>query len=341
MTNSRPLPTLHDVADAAEVSTATVSRCINFPDKVAPSTRQKVQDAIKLLGYSPNFGAKVMAAKRTNTIGAIIPTMENAIFARGLQAFQEELRAHGYTMLIASTSYQPDIEEEQIRALVARGADALLLIGHARASSVYDFLEAQDVPSLVTWAYDSKAPRPSVGFDNRAAMYKMTQEVLGHGHTKLAMITAPTAENDRTYERLVGVKAAMSDAGLSGDDLRLIETPYSIENGAAAFAKMMAMTPRPTAVLCGNDVLAVGASRQANVMKLNVPEQVSIVGFDDIELAQITQPALTTVHVPHREMGRTAAIALVNTLRDGRAPEAVELDAHLVMRDTLGPAPRN
>ena len=115
MTQQHATPTLHDVAAHAGVSTATVSRCLNFPDKVAPSTRDRVQKAIAALGYSPNFGASVMAARRTKTIGAIIPTMDNAIFARGLQAFQEELRLHGYTMLVASTSYQPAQEEEQIK----------------------------------------------------------------------------------------------------------------------------------------------------------------------------------------------------------------------------------
>ena len=339
MTVSRPTPTLQDVARAAGVSTATVSRCLNFPDKVASKTQQTVAEAVAALGYSPNFGAKAMAANRTNTIGAIIPTMENAIFAKGLQAFQEELRLHGYTMLVASTSYQPDIEEEQIRALVSRGADALLLIGHARAPAIYDFLEAQDVPSLVSWAHDTNAPRPSVGFDNKAAMYAMTQAVLEHGHTRLAVISARTEQNDRASERIAGIKTAMADAGLAPDTLHLVETSYSIDEGAEAFAALMSVDPRPTAVLCGNDVLAVGALRQAQTMKMRVPDQVSIVGFDDIELAQIAYPALTTVHVPHREMGRKAAIALVEMLRDGTTPEPVALDATLVMRDTLGPVP--
>lgn len=339
MNTLHPTPTLFDVADAAGVSTATVSRCLNFPDKVAPKTRQKVQDAIADLGYSPNFGAKVMAAKRTNTIGAIIPTMENAIFARGLQAFQEELRTHGFTMLVASTAYQPDIEDEQIRALVARGADALLLIGHARAPEIYDFLRTQDVPTLVSWAYDPLAPTPSVGFDNKAAMHQMTQTVLEQGHTHLAAVTAPTAENDRAAQRLAGIKAAIKDAGIPLETLTHIETPYAIENGATAFAKLMQNTPRPTAILCGNDVLAIGALRQAHKMKLAVPQDVSIVGFDDIELAQIAYPALTTVHVPHREMGRKAALALVNMLREGTPLQSEALGVEVVMRDTLGPVP--
>lgn len=330
-------PTLHDVAAAAEVSTATVSRCLNFPDKVAPETRQKVQSAIAALGYSPNFGAKVMAAKRTNTIGAIIPTMENAIFARGLQAFQEELGHHGYTMLVASTGYQPQTEEEQIRALIARGADALLLIGHQRDSEIYRLLETQGVPCLVAWAFDGSASQPSIGFDNAAAMQEMAAEVIALGHRRLAFISATTAQNDRASERHRGILQAMSDAGLDPADLVFAETTYGIEEGGRAFEKVMATQPRPTAILCGNDVLAAGALIRARELGIDVPADVSITGFDDIDLARIVYPPLTTVHVPHQEMGRKAARALVGILQDGEPLKSERLVTRPVMRDTLMP----
>ena len=145
-------PTLEDVARLSGVSTATVSRCLNLPNRVSEAARTRVLSAVAELGYSPNFGARALAAKRTNTIGAIIPTMENAIFARALQAFQEELRQNGVTMLVASSSYKPELEAEQIRTLVARGADGLLLIGHQRDPSLYEFLEKQGVPVLVAWS---------------------------------------------------------------------------------------------------------------------------------------------------------------------------------------------
>lgn len=340
MTQNRPTPTLHDVAAEAGVSTATVSRCLNFPDVVAPKTRENIEKAIVTLGYSPNFGAKVMAAKRTNTIGAIIPTMDNAIFARGLQAFQEELREHGYTMLVASTGYDPDIEEEQIRALVARGADALLLIGHARDPALYDFLAAQDVPALVTWAHAEGTAPPSVGFDNAAAMQDLAQQVIDQGHQRLALITAATAQNDRAAGRLRGITAAMAAAGLDPALLEVVETPYAVENGAKAFAKLMRRSPRATAVFCGNDVLAVGALRQARTMQIAVPGDLSIMGFDDIELAEIAEPPLTTVHVPHRDMGRQAAQTLVSMLRGEALPPAKPLPTHVVTRASLGPAPK-
>jgi LacI family transcriptional regulator len=336
MTATRPIPTLIDVAAKSGVSTATVSRCLNFPAQVAKSTREKVMSAVNELGYSPNFGAKVMAAHRTNTIGAIIPTMENAVFARGLQAFQEELRLHGFTMLVASSSYRPEMEEEQIRTLVARGADALLLIGHARDPRIYTFLEAQHVPVLVTWAYDMSIKRMSVGFDNRAAMRGMAREVLRLGHRSLALISAEVSLNDRAQARLDGIKEAMREFGLSPADLTVIETPYSIENGAVAFGALMAMRARPTAVFCGNDVLAAGALRRAHELKIFVPDDVSIVGFDDIELAQVVHPALTTVHVPHREMGRRAARVLVDLVH-GKGPfEPIELFAEVKIRASLG-----
>ena len=340
MNPKRPAPTLHDVAEAAGVSTATVSRCLNFPDQVAERTRTKVTAAVTTLGYSPNFGAKAMAARRTNTIGAIIPTMENAIFARGLQAFQEELRVHGFTMLVASTTYRIDIEVEQIRSLVARGADALLLIGHDRPPEIYDFLATQGVPALVTWAFDPNSKRPSIGFSNRAAMRSMADEVIALGHRNLAFISAKIDGNDRAAGRYGSILDALGAAGLSAESLQISETTYGIEEGAAAFGELMKNHPAPTAVLCGNDVLAVGALRRAREMGLRVPQDVSITGFDDIELAQVAYPALTTVHVPHREMGRRAALALAQMVKDGIALQSQELQTHAVMRDTLGPVPK-
>ncbi|MEX0345563.1 MAG: LacI family DNA-binding transcriptional regulator [Rhizobiaceae bacterium] len=337
---STDLPTLEDVASRAGVSTATVSRSLNEPNRVSKATRDRVMAAVRELGYAPNFGAQALAAKRTNTFGAIIPTMENAIFARGLQAFQEHLSQHGITTLVASSSYSADLEEKQIHALVARGADALLLIGHDRTPQTYAFLEHRKIPHVVAWVYDSTQPRLSIGFDNRKAMAALTDRVLELGHRSIAVVTADISENDRARERLQGAKDAMRKAGMKPEDLQVIETPYSISNGAEAFSELMGREKRPTAVLCGNDVLAAGALKMARSLGIEVPGEVSITGFDDIELAEIVSPALTTVHVPHREMGRGAARLLI-ALRDGKDPGgSVELEASVQWRETLGPVCR-
>lgn len=340
MGKTRSAPTLNDVAKAAGVSTATVSRCLNSPERVIETTRKRVLQAVKSLGYTPNFAAQVMAANRSFTIGAIIPTMDNAIFARGLQEFQDQLRQSGYTLLVSSSSYDPEVEQEQIRTLVARGADGLLLIGHARDADVYTFLEQHQIPSLVAWSFDPHMHLPSVGFGNAAAMGELAQSVISAGHRRIAMISGITQGNDRAQARVEGVRRAMADNGLDPNALKLIETTYEIDEGADAFGQLMAQSPRPTVVMCGNDVLAAGALRQAKVLGISVPEEVSVTGFDDIELAEIVTPALTTVHVPHREMGRKAArelIAMVEGKSEGRS---ICIDTRLVNRCSLAKPPR-
>ncbi len=331
-------PTLADVATRADVSTATVSRCLNFPDQVSPSTRDRVLFAVDELGYTPNFGARVLAAKRTNTIGAIIPTMENAIFARGLQAFQEELKRHGFTLLVASSSYQEEIEEEQIRKLVSRGADGLLLIGAHRSKEVYQFLEQQKIPVVLSWVYQPDLKTHSVGFDNCAAMKELTKQVLDFGHRRIAVISAATHNNDRAYQRVLGIKKALQDAGLTNKNLTIHETSYGIDEGAEAFKQIMSDPIKPTVILCGNDVLAAGAMRQANSMGIKIPRDVSITGFDDIQLASIVTPPLTTVHVPHRRMGMEAAQALVKLVSGNEPTENnKKLETTLCIRGSLGP----
>lgn len=333
------IPTLADVAAAAGVSTATVSRCLNSPDRVTKKTLNIVMEAVDRLGYSPNYSARALAAGRTNTIGAIIPTMENAIFARGIQAFQEELQENGCTLLVASSSYRQDLEEEQIKTLTVRGADALLLIGYQRDPKIYEYLEKRKIPAVLTWASDPAAKHLSVGFNNRHAMRSLAELVLKNGHTKIGCITADTIANDRARDRVHGIRDAMAAAGLNPSDLIVQETQYSINKGDVAFRSLMSREDRPTAVMCGNDVLAVGAVRAASALNMSIPDDVSITGFDDIELASVANVPLTTVHVPHRRMGQFAAQALMSAI-NGKTPQSVELPTTICRRNTLGPAPK-
>ncbi len=339
MGKTRSAPTLNDVAKAAGVSTATVSRCLNSPDRVIETTRRRVLQAVESLGYTPNFAARVMAARRSFTIGAIIPTMDNAIFARGLQAFQDQLHENGFTLLVSSSAYNPDAEREQIRTLVARGADGLLLIGHARDAEIYEYLDRHQVPSLVAWSYDPAAQRPSVGFRNADAMCELARHVISAGHRRIAMISGMTQGNDRAQSRVKGVRQAMEASGLDAAGLTLIETAYEIDKGAEAFGRLMALTPRPTVVMCGNDVLAAGALREAHRQGIQVPEQVSVTGFDDIELAEIVSPALTTVHVPHREMGRKAACELTAIVEGKSEGRSICIETRVVTRHSLAKPP--
>lgn len=328
----RTSPTLSDVAREAGVSTATVSRCLNTSEKVTDATRQRVMHAVETLGYTPNFGARALAAKRTFTIGAIIPTMENAIFARGLQAFQEQLHELGYTLLVSSTAYRPEVEAEQIKSLVARGADGLLLIGYDRDSSIYEFLRNRSIPVLLAWASKPEIPHPSIGFDNRKAMAALTTTVLSLGHRRLAIISGVVSGNDRAADRVQGIRDGLRGGGIDPDLTPIIETPYEIKNGAHAFETLIQVPEPPTAVMCVNDVLAAGAMQRAREMGLDVPRDVSITGFDDIELARLLTPQLTTVHVPHREMGRLAADELVRMVERKSEGVSAQLQSSLMLR---------
>ncbi|MEO0677776.1 MAG: LacI family DNA-binding transcriptional regulator [Pseudomonadota bacterium] len=339
MPSEAAVPTLADVAARAGVSTATVSRCLNTPERVVKETRDRVLRAVDDLGYAPNFSARALAAGQSNMVGAVIPTMENAVFARGLQAFQEELGRHGKTLLVASSAYQPELEEDQVRALVARGADALLLIGYDRRPDLYRFLAKRKVPTMVAWSFRDDVDYPAVGFDNRRGMAALARLVLGYGHRHISCISAPMAENDRARGRVSGIRDALKEAGLDPEALPLVETPYDIENGETAFRQVMAEAPETTVVMCVNDVLAIGALRAARELGLRVPEDISITGFDDIEIATLASPSLTTVHVPHREMGRRAAQAITEMLRGAPGWARVKLPTDIRVRQSLGPAP--
>jgi len=329
MKSQQPVPTLDDVAKHAGVSPATVSRSLNTPNLVSANTRDRVQKAVDQLGYTPHFGARYLAAKRTRTIAAIIPTMENAIFAKGLQAFQEQLHVHGYTLLVSSSSYDPAIEAEQIRTLASRGADGFLLIGYWREEAIYAFLKQRNIPFLLAWAFAANNALPAIGFDNRAAMYQLCDHVLGLGHRRFAVISGITEGNDRAANRLKGITERLRIEGIDVDRVPVIETDYEIDAGAAAFAALMDVPDRPSVVMCGNDVLAVGAIQQAQEMGIAVPGEVSITGFDGIELARIVSPKLTTVHVPHSEMGRRAADELVRMVESGEAGRSYELHSEI------------
>lgn len=330
-------PTLEDVARVAKVSTATISRSINNPEKVANGTRDRIQNVIRELGYTTNSGGRILASNRSNTVGAIIPTMANAMFANALQSFQEELSVSGITLLVASSGYDGEHELRQMRSLLSRGADGLLLIGDSRPPESHRFLAIRQVPYVVSWCYRPDAKRLFAGFDNHKAAYQMTMEALKMGHRKIAMIAGRTEGNDRASDRIDGVKAAVLAYGDGAKLINVVEKDYSLESGGDAFQEIMKASDKPTVVICGNDVLAAGAIVRARHLGVSVPSAVSVTGFDDIGLASAVYPSLTTVRVPQQEMGRSAARLLMDLLFREEKPHSIELDTEIVRRESLAP----
>ena len=326
-------PTLEDVARAARVSTATISRCINDPEKVAGETRARIQTVIEELGYTPNFGGRVLASNRTNIVGAVIPSMANAMFASGLQVFQEVLSQSSYNLLVASTGYNTDTELEQIKSLIAQGADGLMLIGSSRPKETTHFLNLRNIPYVIAWSYQSNDPRYFAGFDNIKAAAAITTAVLEKGHRNIAMIAGHAEQNDRSKNRIDGVTQTIA-AKRNAKLLSVTETDYTLESGGEAFESLINAKQKPTAIICGNDVLAAGAIIKARQLNIDIPHQVSITGFDDISLATVVSPTLTTVRVPQLAMGKAAAELLLKLLED-ETPASIELETEIIYRESL------
>lgn len=336
---STRLPTIADVARRARVSTATVSRVANAPDSVRPELRTRVDAAIRDLGYMPHAGARTLKSRRTGTVGAIFPTVDNAIFAKATDALQRRLAESGYQLLIATSDYNPDVEESQALNLLARGVDALLLCGDRQRPALLKRLRDRGVPVVHVMSWPLTRGQLGVGFDNARAMGQVIRYLLDLGHRHIAMLAGVTRDNDRAAARLRGVREALSAARLPLPDSHVIECRYQLATAREGLRRLMAASPRPTAIVCGNDVLAFGALLEAQRMGIEVPRELSIVGFDDLELASHVHPALTTVRVPAETMWRRAAHCALAPLQ-GEPPEAGgEVEVSLVVRDSTAPPP--
>lgn len=331
--------TIREVAEAAGVSIATVSRVLNAPARVNPDLRRRVTEAVDRLGYVAVGAARALASRRTGAIGALVPTLDNAIFAECINALQLRLDDHGYVLLVASADYDARRESRELKALVERGIDGVVLVGTEHDPEVYRLVQATSVPAVITWSCDPDARVPCIGFDNRAAARRLCQHLLELGHRDIAMLAGLRKGNDRAASRVDGVRDALQARGLDLPPERLCERPYTVADGRTALRHLMSAPRRPSAVICGNDVLAFGALFECASLGLRVPEDISITGFDDLDLAAQMVPPLTTVRVPAAEMGRRAADQLVGVARGEPAPRVTELEAAIVLRGSTGAPP--
>jgi LacI family transcriptional regulator len=283
-------------------------------------------------------GARSLSLRRSGTVGVIVPTIDNAIFANGLQAFQRRMSEAGQVVLLAFSDYRPEQEQAQAQALLARGVDALALTGTSQRTELLALLAQRGLPWVHTGAYPAHAGCACVGFRNRAAIERVVRCLLDLGHRRIGMLAGITAHNDRASDRVAGVRAALADVGLKLPPRWLVEAPYTLQAARGGTRQLLAAgsaRDAPTAIICGNDVLAFGAMLECAAAGLDVPRQLSVVGFDDLDLARQWRPALTTVHVPTEAMWTLAAEYLLARL-EGTLAHAVqrEIDVELVMRES-------
>jgi LacI family transcriptional regulator len=327
---------LSDVARAAGVSLSTASRALASPGLVQPDTRGRILAAASRMGYVPHGAARALASKRSRTIGAVVPTLDNPIFASSVQALQQRIAREGYTLILGSHEYDLAAEVTVVSALIERGVDGIVLVGLDHSPDLYRLVAKAAIPCELTWATDAGRQHYSLGFSNRRAAARVAQHLLELGHREFAMISGQTASNDRARERVAGVREALAAHGLELPARRVREIPFGVPQARAALGELLDEAQRErrpfTALICGNDLLAIGAALEAAARGIAVPSQLSVTGFDDIDLAGAFSPALTTVRIPVAEIGRFAAERMLARLAGQEVPRAQEVPVDLVVR---------
>lgn len=331
---------LSDVAALAGVSLGSASRALSNPDAVRAATLAKVRTAAERLGYVPHLAARALASGRSRTLGLLAPTFANPIYAAFIQAAQRAADARGLLLLMTADDYDRERGLEHVQRLIERSVDGVILIGADHDPAVFKALERHGMPRVFAWSYDEARGRGCVGVSNGRAVWAVVRHLVDLGHRRFAVLSGDPRHNERARSRVEGVRAALTTAGLALDDEAVVVCPLSIGAGREGMARVLALASRPTAVICGTDLLAAGALAEAAARGLQIPEQMSVTGFDDVDFAGLLTPPLTTVRVPAADMGTRAVAALVEAIETGRSPPDTELPADLVLRGSTGPAPR-
>ena len=331
--------TLSDVAREAGVSTATVSRCINSPSLVKGPAKEKVERAIQKLGYVPHGAARALASRKSRMVGAVFPLLDNSLFGDVMEVLQKTLSEQNYTLVVASSNYDLELEYRHIRNLITCGVDALLLVGAGCQDHVYDMIKRKGVPYVSTWISSAENDNPCIGFDNKQAAFRVTDYLLSLGHREIGVISGITEHNDRARARVEGVREALGARNMVLSPGNVVEDRFGIQEGRAAFRKLMTSGRPPTAIVCGSDPFAYGAIFEARNMGMSIPEDVSITGFDDMEFSAYITPALTTLHTPREEMARVAGHYLMERVLGKDPTVPAPLPVELIVRDSTA-APR-
>ncbi|MEO0975032.1 MAG: LacI family DNA-binding transcriptional regulator, partial [Pseudomonadota bacterium] len=324
------------------VSIATVSRCINTPEKVTDKTRIKVQDAILQTGYSPNTLAQNFRRGRTNIVMVVLPSIGDPFFTAVMRGIRSAARAKGYGVLIEETQLNTMTADELGAMVVSNQTDGIILLASMSpfGTQVLSAKSNQRLPIVIGCETVSPelAEFPSVHIDNVAAAKDVTNYLISLGHRKIAMICGQESSL-LTKDREYGYRAAMKHAGIAIEDGWLANGELSIGGARRATRVLLNHREPPTAIFCANDEMALGCLHEVKAAGLRVPEQLSIVGFDDIRYAEISDPPLTTINQPAEEIGERVMYRLCRRIEgDSRGNEAAEIVPHkLVIRQSVAP----
>ncbi len=333
------MSTILDVARLAGVSTATVSRVINSPDSVREKTREKVLLAMVKCNYKYNALARGFVTKKSNTIGLIIPTISNSVFAESTLGVQEYADQKNIKVILGNSYYKYSQEENLIKVLRESQVDGLIITTTNLKGEILKSLVDEKFPFVLLFSTVKGGPVSAVGIDNYRGGYLATEHLISLGHKRICMVAGNFSMTDRSFHRWHGYKKCLRDNGILYDKELLVQTDYSLSGGRDSIKKLLALPSPPTAVFCSNDYLALGAMKGAREAGLNLPEDLSIVGFDDMQTASYMVPALTTIRQPAYEMGQRAAKLLLEMIEKKSKPVQEMMDSSLIVRESTTTAP--
>lgn len=331
------MSTMKDVADLAGVSTATVSRVINQSAWVEPVTRTRVEKAMRELNYRRNAAATALATRSGAMLGLLTGNLADPFFARLARGVEEVARQQGVRLMVCSGGHEARMEKSGLDFLINQGCEAIVV--HASRLSDDDLVRygAHSPALVVVNRYIAALSDRCIWLDNRSAARLATRHLLENGHRCIACVTSDLPIDDR-QQRLEGYRVALEEFGIQPQKQWVIRVPFNEEGGELA-ARTLLESPIPfSAVFTFNDVMAAGMMRVFHQQGIRLPEQLSIVGFDDVVLARYLHPALTTIHYPVERMARRASQLALQLSREGTPPPARHgFTADLVIRDSVAP----
>lgn len=328
--------TITEIARLSGVSLATVSRVINQPERVKEKTRRRVQQVMEESNYVYNALAGGLSKKATRTLGLIIPTITNPIFAVSTRGVQNAAANRGYSLLLGSTEYGTETEYNLVRLYLEKRVDGIILSGSPLSQRSLSYMKSRGIPYLITWEAFDDDETPYISFNNAKAAKQAVDYFVSMGHRRIAMITGLFEETSRALRRWLGYKESLANCGIPYDESLVMQKDYSVVSGREAAIRLLKMKEPPTAIFCGNDILAYGAMAGAKDSGRQVGVDLGIIGFDDLEMSAVMDPPLTTIRIPGHEMGSMGANALIDIV-EGKKPETVQyiLETDLILRGSV------
>ena len=332
------MPTLEDVAKRAGVSTATVSKVLSNTPYFTEETRSKVMRAVAELGYIPNLAARALSSGKTGIIAVVFPYVYEAIFTdpnimNTLEGIEAECTPRGYNLLLSTpkiTANGPDAHYQQL--ILSGYLDGVIAIDSYPLASSIKVVQEKGIPVVVVGYQPCDA---YVHHDDQAGGQMIMQHLIELGHSRIGIIDAPLDVNFGAENRAKGARIAVGAAGLDYEAFPALHGDWSTRSGAECAAKLLAQYPDLSALLCYNDRMAMGAIQQARAMGRNIPDDLTVTGYDDIPTASVLSPPLTTSDQRSPEQGRLAAHMLFDVLA-GRSPDPVVLPPRLLVRQSSG-----